>query len=187
SDQLAPLLAHHYAMSVRPEDLDLAWPDAGTEVERLRANAVVWSRKAADLAIGRYEIDDGIALLRRAAELEQDRTRQAEIWFEIGHACALKYDGEGFVGAMQRALEFGAPEGKVYSELAHQTALRAGMWRRRLDTSLVEGWIQKAIMASAQGTAERVQALITEALWHDDVEGVRAALTMAEKTGSTEL
>src|SRR5207248_2861194 len=105
SDQLAPLLAHHYAMSVRPEDLDLAWPDAGTEVERLRANAVVWSRKAADLAIGRYEIDDGIALLRRAAELEQDRTRQAEIWFEIGHACALKYDGEGFVGAMHRALE----------------------------------------------------------------------------------
>jgi class 3 adenylate cyclase len=187
SDELAPLLAHHYAMSVRPEDLDLAWPQAGTEVERLRANAIVWSRKAADLAIGRYEIDDGIALLRRAAELEQDRTRQAEIWFEIGHACALKYDGEGFVAAMQRALEFGAAEGKVYSELAHQTVHRVGMWRRRLDTSLVDEWIENAIAASAEGTAERIQAVTTHALWHDDVKESRAALAMADKNGTIEL
>ncbi len=35
--------------------------------------AVTWLRKAADLAIGRYEIDDGISLLRRAVELEPDR------------------------------------------------------------------------------------------------------------------
>src|SRR6185503_2211944 len=75
-DELAPLLAHHYAAAVRPEDLDLAWAGRDDEVAHLRANALTWLRKAADLAIGRYEIDDGISLLKRAVELEPDRIAQ---------------------------------------------------------------------------------------------------------------
>ncbi|HLB75617.1 MAG TPA: hypothetical protein VJO72_01140, partial [Candidatus Dormibacteraeota bacterium] len=55
ADEHAPLLAHHYAEAVRPEDLDLAWPGREGQAERLRAKAVWWSRRAAERAIGRYE------------------------------------------------------------------------------------------------------------------------------------
>jgi hypothetical protein len=186
-DELAPLLAHHYATAVRPEDLDLAWAGQEGEVQRLRANAIAWSRRAAELAIGRYEIDDGIALLRRAAELEPEPTQQADLWYAIGHASALKYDGEAFVGALERALELGAPAGEVYAELAYQTAQRAGMWQRRLDTSLVEGWIERALAGSVEGTPASVRALVASSLWYSDLEAARAALAVAERLGDVEL
>src|SRR5207244_12036599 len=72
-DEHASLLAHHYAEAVRPEDVDVAWPDAGDELQALRAKAVLWLRRAAEAAISRYEINDGGALLQRALELESDR------------------------------------------------------------------------------------------------------------------
>jgi class 3 adenylate cyclase len=182
-DELAPLLAHHYATAVQPEDLDLAWAGRESDVERLRAQAVSWLRKAADLAIGRYEIDDGITLLRRAVELEQDRSQQAELWYAIGHASALKYDGEGLVAAMERALELGAPSGEVFSELAYQWALRAGMWPIRLDDSLTEAWITRALADSLDGTPARGRALIARALSNDDQDTARAGLALAEQLG----
>ena len=117
----APLLAHHYAAAVVPEDLDLAWAGREEQAEALRAKAVLWSRRAADLAIGRYEIDQGLALLRRALGLESDPREQAAIWQRIGQACALKYDGQGFWQAMQKALELGGPSAEVYADLALQT------------------------------------------------------------------
>jgi class 3 adenylate cyclase/tetratricopeptide (TPR) repeat protein len=180
-EELAPMLAHHYATAVRPEDLDLAWAGRESEVEQLRAKAVTWLRKAAELAIGRYEIDDGIAMLRRAVELEPDQARQAELWYTIGHASALKYDGEGLVAAMERALELGAPPGEVYPELAFQWAQRSGMWVRRLDDSLTEGWVNRAIADSPDGTPARVRALVAKSLRDDDVDAARTALALAER------
>ena len=149
--------------ALSPEDLDVAWTGQDDEVKRLRASAVIWSRRAAAFAVGRYEIDDGIALLRRAADLEPDPSRQGELWYEIGHANALKYDGEAFVAAMERALQLGAPKGEVYAELAHQTVHRAGMWQRRLDDSLIEGWIEAAMAHTTEGTPARVRALAEQA------------------------
>jgi class 3 adenylate cyclase len=186
-DELAPLLAHHYATAVRPDDLDLAWAGRESEVERLRAKAVAWLRKAAELAIGRYEIDDGISLLRRAVELEPDQARQAELWYAIGHASALKYDGEGLVGSMERALELGAPSEEVYAELAFQHALRSGMWQRRLDDTLVEGWIERAVTDSVDGTPARVHGLVAQSIRHADPEAARAALALADRLGDPDL
>ena len=100
-DEHAPLLAHHYAEAVRPEDLDLAWPGREQQAEALRDRAVSWSRRAAELAIGRYEIDEGLALLRPRSQPRTEPREQAAIWQRIGQACALKYDGEGFWEAMQ--------------------------------------------------------------------------------------
>ena len=71
-DERAPLLAHHYTEAVLPEDLDVAWPGREKHAEALRVKAVLWSRRAADLAIARYEIDEGLALLRRAVSLEPE-------------------------------------------------------------------------------------------------------------------
>ena len=182
-DELAPMLAHHYATAVQPEDIDLAWAGKESQVEELRAKAVAWLRKAADLAIGRYEIDDGITMLRRAVELEPDQAEQAGLWHTIGHASALKYDGEGFVRAMEQALELGAPPGEVYTELAFQWSLRGGMWKRRLDDDLTLGWVKRAVAESPDGTPARVRALVAQTLGTDDVDTGRAALALADRLG----
>ena len=105
-DEHAPLLAYHYAEAVRPDDIDLAWHGQDEVVERLRGKAIAWSRQAADLAIGRYEIDEGLSLLHRALELESDPSQQSELWHSIGHANALKFDGPRFLEAMEHAIEY---------------------------------------------------------------------------------
>ena len=187
----APLLAHHYAAAVVPEDLDLAWAGREEQAEALRAKAVLWSRRAADLAIGRYEIDQGLTLLRRALGLESDPRQQAAIWQRIGQACALKYDGEGFFQAMQKALEIAGPSAEVYADLALQTNLRAGMWVQQPDWTLVEGWIQQALELAEEGTLTQGHALYVLSMNTDD-ESVaesagRSALAIAERLGDHEL
>ena len=88
-DEHTPLLAYHYAQAVQPEDADLAWSGEPVERDRLRAKAAVWLRRAGELAVSRYDLDEGIALLHQAVELEADATAQAELWREIGRANAL--------------------------------------------------------------------------------------------------
>ena len=52
-DDDAAELAYHYAEAVRPEDVDLAWPDDEDEVVApAPASAVAWLRRASNLAIG---------------------------------------------------------------------------------------------------------------------------------------
>jgi class 3 adenylate cyclase len=100
-DEYAPLLAHHYAEAVRPDDADLAWAGAEGELAELRARAVTWLRRAAELAIGRFEIDEGLALLHRALDLEPGE-EGAALWREVGRANVLKFDGEAVVARGNR-------------------------------------------------------------------------------------
>ena len=68
-DEMASLLAHHYAAAVSPDVADLAW---GTDTERLDAlprRAIRWLRRAGDLAMSRYELDDAIVLFEQAHPL----------------------------------------------------------------------------------------------------------------------
>jgi len=187
SDEHAALLAHHYAEAVRPEDIDLAWSGREAEAEQLRAKAVEWSRRAAALALGRYEIDEGITLLRRAVVLEPDPVEQAKLWFEIGHASALKYDGEGFTAAMEKAIELGGPTADVYTELGYQTVERGGMWMTRPDHGLVGGWIERALELSPEGSPLRAKALVSRALWNDDAKDAVEAHRLAEQLGDVEI
>ena len=190
-DEYAPMLAHHYAAAVAPDDLDLAWPGREREAGALRAKAVLWSRRAAELAIGRYEIDQGVALLRRALTLESEPQEQAGIWRQIGNACALKYDGAGFWEAMQQALDIGGPSAEVYADLALQSNLRGGMWVRQPDWSLVDGWIQQAIELAEEGSLTQGNALAALAMTADDGSAAesasRSALAIAERLGDHEL
>jgi class 3 adenylate cyclase len=186
-DEHAALLAHHYAAAVVPEDVDLAWPGREREAEELRAKAVSWSRRAAELAIGRYEIDQGLALLRRAVSLETEPREQAAIWQRIGHACALKYDGEGFWQAMQQALDIGGPSAEVYSDLALESNQRAGMWVQQPDWSLVDGWIEQALQLAEAGSRTQGKAFAALALGSDDESAARSALAIAERLGDLEL
>ena len=191
-DEHAPLLAHHYAGAVGPEDADLAWADDEVELERLREKAVSWLRRAATLAIARYELDDATALLHRALELDQDLERRSEIWREIGRANALAFDGEAFLAAMQESLA-GATDREIraetYAELAFQTTIRSGMWKRRPETSLVQGWIEGALELAEPDSAARSKALIAHCLWGRVGTGREAAEAsrIAERIGDLEL
>ena len=52
-------------------------------------------RRAAELAVGRYEIDDAVTLLEGAIELADDPSDRMNLWWEIGHAKALAFDADG--------------------------------------------------------------------------------------------
>ena len=191
-DELAAVVAHHYAEAVRPEDADLAWAGAEETAERLRASAVTWLTRAANVAIGRYDIGEGIALLRRALDLETTAEGQAELWRTVGLAHALWFEGEAFWTAMQRSLEVcvdRATCADTYSHLAFQTSIRSGMWLRRPDPEIVDGWIGRALETTDPETPSRARALIAQACWHPDHGDAAAteASALAERLDDPEL
>ena len=162
-DEYAALLAHHYSQAVRPEDVDLAWRAEEAELRRLEERAGVWLRRAAALAVGRYDIQEALALLHRAVELEARPSVRAELWREIAHANALYFDGAAFSAAMQRAIELADESSTIadlYSELAFQTLVRAGMWTVAPEAGLVGGWIDRALEVARPTSAARAKALI---------------------------
>jgi class 3 adenylate cyclase/tetratricopeptide (TPR) repeat protein len=187
-DEDAALLAHHYAEAVRPENADLAWPGDDEELARLRGRAVSWLRRAADLAVGRYEIEDGLSLLHRAAKLETSAQALVEIWREIGRANALYFDRQGFSSAMQRAIEIvgdDATTADLYADLAFQTIVRAGMWGAAPEAEVVEGWIGRAIELGSPETTARAKALISRCYsdYDKSLELANEASDIAERLG----
>jgi hypothetical protein len=192
ADELASLLAHHYYMAVSPEFADLAWQDRPEEYEQARRNAIAWLQRAAELAVARYEIDDGIALLEQALELERDSAGSVQLWRALGRANALKYDGEQYWISMQRAIELCTDRvalAKLYAELAFETATRAGMWRERPERETVDGWIARALELSEPGSRARVKAQLALAHWNPEGAGdhPREATVVAERIGDAEL
>jgi class 3 adenylate cyclase len=191
-DEYAGLLGHHYAEAVRPEDLDLAWAGEDVEVERLRGNAVAWLRRAAELAVGRYELSEALQLLDRALALEGVERIESELWREVGRIHALNFDGEPFWTAMQRSLTVCYdPQvcADTYAELAYQTAIRSGMWRTRPDRRLVDGWIDQALELADPDSRARAKALIARCFWQrqDVRQAAKEASELAERLGEVEL
>jgi len=137
-------------------------------LEALRAKALHWLERAGDLAVGRYEIDEGLMLFHRALELGPHEDKASELWRKVGRANVLKFDGEAFWTSMQNALEAcrdSATRGDIYSWLAFETAGRSGMWTRSPDLELVQGWIDQALELSAPGSAAHARALIARCFW----------------------
>ena len=77
---------------------------------------------------------------------------------------AMRYDGEAFWAAMDRALESGVlddeEQAEVYSQLAFHTTLRSGMWRTRPRRDLVASWVERAMELTAPGTETQARAVI---------------------------
>jgi class 3 adenylate cyclase len=191
-DELAPFLAHHYAESVRPEDADLAWEGEEERLAQLRKAAVAWLRRAGEHAVGRYEIDEGLGLLQRALRLESSESQHVELWREIGRAHALKYDGEEFWTSMQKAIGAsadGQEHAELFGELAFQTAIRSGMWKRRPDDDLVESWITQALELAPHEGPARAKALVARSHWHpaESEAAAREASAIAEGLAHDEL
>jgi len=189
-DEHAPLLAHHYVEAVTAEGADLAWAGDEDNLARLRATAAGWLRRAADLAVARYAIDEALVLLHRALGLEASEPAQAEVWRAIGRANALQFDGEAFWTAMQEAIGLSTDPraiAELYSDLALETAGRPGMWKRRPAPELVEGWVGRALELSEPGSPARARALAAQAYWQRSREVAREARALAERLGRSEL
>ena len=189
--EVASFLAYHYAEAVRPEDADLAWGGEEAERERLREKALFWLERAAELAIGRFELEDALALLHRALALEPTTEAQARLWRMAGKANALKFDGESFLEAMQHALDASSDpvlEADTYGELAFQSSLRGGMWRRLPEPEVVDGWVERALESSGSDVT-RAKALIARAIWlmRPGPEVAEEAMEIAERLGDREL
>jgi hypothetical protein len=158
----------------------------------LRRKASLWLRRAGELAVARYDLDDGIALLRQSADFEPDELEQAELWREIGRANALGFRGAEFLEAMGRSLaltnDLGV-QGATYAELAYQTSFRAGMWTKAPDPVDVSSWIEQALMFAEGGTAARCKALIARGDWSasGDVAAAQEASAIAEQLGDPDL
>ena len=190
-DEHAPLLAHHFAAAVRPEDADLAWAGDEVDMAKLRTAAIRWLRRAAELAVGRYDLDDGIELLERALELAPADIH-VDLWKRIAEANALKYDGQGFWEAMEHALGLTTDRirrGELLSVLAYETAVRLGMWRTRPDPQMVGRWVDEALELVEKGTPAQVQALLGLSAWRSTggLEPALDALALAERLGRIDL
>ena len=195
-DEYAAILGHHYAEAVRPEDADLAWAGADKELEELRRKALHWLERAADLAVARYEIDDGVTLYQRALELADDRPTKARIWHALGRAYAFKFDGLRFWDAMQEAIDLCDDEplrADFYADLALHTAGRIGMWPVLPESEVLLGWIDRALELAPAESASRAKAFAARSMWstaHGVLSGGTDAVeasALAERLGSPEL
>ena len=190
-DELVPFLAHHFFESVRPEDVDLVWDRDRAEYVRLSKKAVVWLRRAADLAAARGATDEALDLLHRALTLVERESERVELWQVIGHVYALKYDGQAFWTAMEKALALGPDpqtQGRIYSELSYQTATRAGMWHRAPAPGVVDGWIERALELTEAESLARGTALVARASWPPQAAtAAREALALSHRLGDLEL
>ena len=172
-DEYAAFLAHHYAEGAHPK-------------------AIEWLRRAAELAIGRYELDEALALLGRALELEGDPAARLGLYRLVGRANALKHDGTPFLGAMTSALALSTDDvttAELLAELSFETAVRAGMWRRRPERELVDGWIDRALALAEPGSPSRARALIARCVWAPagNAESAHQAAAIAEALDDAEL
>ena len=187
SDGRAGTLAYHYAEAVEPEIADLAWRDREQDVARLRASALRWLRRAADLALARFDLDDALGLLERAAELKPD---DAELWHAIARVNALKFDGTAFWESMQRTLDLTADPvelGGLYAELSFESTMRGAMWKVAPDWGLVSGWIGQALELSPPDTRAHAYGLVGRAMLEDDIAAAESAIAIAERLDDVEL
>ena len=131
-DEHAPLLAHHYAEAVRPEDVDLAWPDEEAELGRLRERAVSGCAVPPSSPSDATRSKMRLRCSSRAVELEPSPPAQVrDLAGDRPRKCAL-FRRQGFLvgdGA-------GASSSRTTTELTpistrswrSRRIVRAGMW-----------------------------------------------------------
>jgi DNA-binding SARP family transcriptional activator len=179
-DEYASLLADHYS-------------EAAADPRRLpavRRAAVRWLRRAGELAVGRYELEDADALFRQAAGLEDDREARTELWRAAADACLHRFDLDGFRRAMEEAIAATTDEAtaaRLHAELALEGA-QPYMWRAPPSTEEVEEWIERALGPSCD-EATRARGLVASAFVRPE-KGRAAAeegTLLAERLGEPQL
>jgi class 3 adenylate cyclase len=186
-DGRAGTLAYHYAEAINPEIAELAWRDCDEDAARLRVSALCWLRRAAELGVGRFDLDDALGLLERAAELTP---ADPELWHSIGRVNALKFDGKAFWEAMLKAVELtsdAAELGELYAELSWESTMRGAMWKVAPDDAIALGWITQALELAPPDSRPYGYALTAKAMREDDVSAADRAVAIAERLDDVEL
>jgi class 3 adenylate cyclase len=187
TDGTAGTLAYHYAEGVEPGIAELAWRDRRDDLARLRASALRWLRRAAELALRRFDLGDAQALLERAAALAPS---DPEPWHAIGRVNALKFDGEAFWNAMLKAVELASDPvelGELYAELAWESTMRGAMWKVAPDEAIADGWVRQALELAAPQSRAHGYVLTAKAFREDDVSAAVEAIAIAERLDDVEL
>jgi class 3 adenylate cyclase len=177
----AGVLAHHYSEAVASGIAELAWRDREDERRQLSVAALRWLRRAAEVSLARFDLDDALSQLHRAAELAPG---DADVWHAIGRVNALKFDGEAMWPAMEKAIELtDDTEGlaELYAELTFESTMRGGMWKRPLDHGLVDSWLASALELADAGGSAQARALVAKSSWEDDAEAAKQAVVLAER------
>ena len=181
-DELASLLAHHYAEAVRPDDVELAWTGDDDEYERTRTKALEWLQRAAQGAMQRYELVDALGLLAQALPLAQTREDRVAVHRATGKAHALNFAGQLFWQSMQAAIAEADDEqvrSELYAELAYESALRSGIWQQMPERTTIDVWVERALAGAPPDSRAHSMALIARARWRP-VEGLQAAIEASE-------
>jgi hypothetical protein len=186
-DPRAGTLAYHYAEAVNLEIAELAWRDRDDDAARLRVSALRWLRRAAELAVARFDLDDALALLHRAADLTPD---DPDAWRSIGRVNALKFDGEAFCEAMLNAIELTSEPGdlgELYAELSWESTMRGAMWKAAPEDSLSQEWMAQALRLTPPDGRARGYTLTAKAMRDDDLSAAEGAVAIAEALDDVEL
>jgi DNA-binding SARP family transcriptional activator/class 3 adenylate cyclase len=190
-DEDAPLLAHHYGEAMTPAHADLAWADEPERVRDLRAKAVAWMRRAAELAMGRYAIDDALTLLAAARELEPDAAGRAALWHATAGVHRLSYKIDDFRRAIEQAVAL-APDAPLTARAYADLALAGSqpyIWRNPPGDDVVARWIAAALERAGADDVARARALASRAQAapaHGKADADEA-LRLAERVGDPTL
>lgn len=190
-DDLAAILAHHFATAASADTADLAWEGQEAELATLRSSAIEWLLRAGRHCIARSAIDEGISLLEHALAFDPPDDVKADAWRAIGRGHALRYDGSRCWSAILRAVELYSDQqrqGAALAELAMETVSRYGMMDMP-DRELVDSWIDQAIALSEPSSPAHAQALVARTIWFpaDPRGSAEEAVAAAEKLGDPAL
>jgi DNA-binding SARP family transcriptional activator len=189
-DEHASLLAHHYAEAVRPEDEDLAWADQPERLVEFRTRAVERLRRAAGLAVARFELDEALALVEQALELAE-APAQVELLRLAGDAHRMRFEMSAFREALERALANDPPRetaAEIYSELAGR-GVAPYMWKEAPSSEDVERWTRQTLDLAEPGSRARARALAAKAQLEPRAgrDAADEALLIAERLDDSEL
>jgi class 3 adenylate cyclase len=189
--ELAPLIAHHYAESIRPELTDIAWSGQEHRAADLRESAHRWLRRAGELAFRRYEMQAAADLFEQGARLAGNDDERRYMWLQAARASQEYFNMHRFRQDMERAIE-AARDGRAEAELWARMALegsRPYMWKQPPSRNEVERWVTCALEHPEAGTWARARALTARAILHPSMgaEDGNTAFALAEELGDPAL
>jgi hypothetical protein len=189
-DEHASLLAHHYAEAVRPKDEDLAWADEPEQLVEFRTRAVERLRRASELAVARFELDEALALIDQALELAE-APAQVDLLRLAADAHRMRFEMSAFREALERALANDPPReaaAEIYSELAGR-GVAPYMWKEAPSSEDVERWTRQTLALAEPGSRACARALAAKARLEPRTgrDAADEALLIAERLDDSEL
>jgi hypothetical protein len=148
---------------------------------------VHWLARAGELAIARWELQPGLALLEEALALEHDGPRSEALWRAVAWGRRMRFDTNGFREANETALALNPPPevaAEVLAELGYAGS-QPWLWREPPGPEEVDDWIERALATAAPGSWVRGLALTgrTMASRGADPAVLEEATAIAEAVG----